>query len=218
MRFIALFFVLGLNFGFSQSTEKAVDSLFREDQVYLSISYNFIQNKPDNFSQFSFSTGLTAGVLRDIPISKNRHWSIAPGIGYSYNNLKQRIDFALDSDPLETSFVRSKLSLHYIEVPLEIRWRNASPESHKFWRIHTGFKVSYLLGGTFSFDSPDIGNESYKAKEFVNQWQYGVYVAFGFNTWNPYIYYGLNPIFDNKKENLEINITSLNIGLKFYIL
>jgi len=218
MRFLALFFVLGLNFGFSQSTEKAVDSLFREDQVYLSISYNFIQNKPDNFSQFSFSTGLTAGILRDIPISKNRHWSIAPGIGYSYNNLKQRIDFALDSDPLETSFVRSKLSLHYIEVPLEIRWRNASPESHKFWRIHTGFKVSYLLGGTFSFDSPDIGNESYKAKEFVNQWQYGLYVAFGFNTWNPYIYYGLNPIFDNEKENLEINITSLNIGLKFYIL
>ncbi|WP_264548779.1 porin family protein [Flavobacterium sp. N2820] len=218
MRFLVVFFFIGLNFTFSQSTEKVVDSLFREDQIYCSVSYNFLQNKPDNFSQYSFSAGLTAGVFRDFPISKNRHWSIAPGIGYSYNDLKQNIDFSAASSSSAVTIVRSRMTIHYLEVPLEIRWRNASPESHKFWRIHIGFKVSYLLGGKFIYESDAIGNGDFKIKEVANELQYGVYVAFGFNTWNPYIYYGLNPIFDKNKTTLENNVTALNVGLKFYIL
>ena len=55
-------------------------------------------------------------------------------------------------------------------------------------------------------------------KDVLNKFQYGVYVSFGFNTWNPYIYYGLNPIFDKDKTAVENNVTALNIGLKFYIL
>lgn len=218
MRFPALFFILFSTFGFSQSNDKVVDSLFREDQMYFSISYNFLQNKPDNFSQYSFSAGLTTGLLRDFPISKNRHWSIAPGIGYSYSDLKQNIDFLSVSPSASDVIVRSRLTLHYLELPLEIRWRNATPESHKFWRIHTGFKVSYLVGGTFSYESKTIGDDSFKANEIANKLQYGAYVAFGFNTWNPYIYYGFNPIFDKNKTTLENNVTSFNVGLKFYIL
>ncbi|MFD2908819.1 porin family protein [Flavobacterium ardleyense] len=218
MRFLIVFFIFFSSLGFAQSSEKVVDSLFREDQIYFSISYNFLQNKPENFSQYSFSAGLTTGVLRDFPISKNRHWSIAPGIGYSYNDLKQNIDFLDASSSSSDVIVRSKLTLHYLEMPLEIRWRNATPESHKFWRIHTGFKVSYLVGGTFRYESSTIGNGSFKATEIANRFQYGAYVAFGFNTWNPYIYYGLNPIFDKNKTTLENNVTAFNVGLKFYIL
>ena len=218
MRFLVLFFIFLSTFGFSQTNEKVVDSLFREDQIYFSISYNFLQNKPDNFSQYSFSAGITTGVLRDFPISKNRHWSIAPGIGYSYNDLKQNIDFLGASSTSSDVIVRSRLTLHYLELPLEIRWRNATPQSHKFWRIHTGFKVSYLVGGTFSYESNTIGNGNFKATEIANKFQYGAYIAFGFNTWNPYIYYGLNPIFDKNKTTLENNVTAFNIGLKFYIL
>lgn len=218
MRFLFLSLIFFSAFGFAQSNEKVVDSLFREDQIYFSISYNFLQNKPDNFSQYSFSAGITTGFLRDFPISKNRHWSIAPGLGYSYNDLKQNIDFLDVSSSSSDVIVRSRLTLHYLELPLEIRWRNATPESHKFWRIHTGFKVSYLVGGTFSYESKTIGNDSFKATEIANRFQYGAYVAFGFNTWNPYIYYGLNPIFDKNKTTLENNVTAFNVGLKFYIL
>ncbi len=203
---------------FSQTDVKVVDSLFREDQIYLSVSYNFLQNKPDNFSQYSFSAGLTAGVFRDFPITKNRHWSIAPGLGYSYNNLKQNIESQAASGSGTNDVVRSRIILHYIEMPLEIRWRNASPDSHKFWRIHTGLKASYLISGKFNYESTVIGNGSSKINDVLNKFQYGVYISFGFNTWNPYIYYGLNPIFDKNKTAVENNLTALNIGLKFYIL
>ena len=206
--------------GFAQTEVKVADSLFREDQFYISVSYNLLQNKSANFSQFSFSSGFTAGFLRDFPISKNRHWSLAPGLGYAYNNLKQNINIQAVSLPTATTaeVVRSNIQLHYLEMPIEIRWRNATPERHKFWRIHAGFKASYLLGGKFSYESGLTGNGTENIKNVLNKFQYGVYLSFGFNTWNPYIYYGLNPIFDDNKTAIENNISALNIGLKFYIL
>ena len=216
--FVSLFFLFFVTIGFSQSeTKPVVDSLFREDQFYVSISYNFLQNKPDNFSQYSFSTGLSAGFLRDFPISDNRHWAIAPGIGYSFNDLKQNIDFSSISNGSETEIVKSRILLHYIDLPLEIRWRNATPDSHKFWRIYGGFMASYLLNGKFKYEG-SFGSGTENINDLLNKFQYATYLAFGFNTWNAYIHYGLNPFFDKDKTTTENNVTTLKIGLMFYIL
>ena len=215
---VSLFFLFFVTIGFSQSeTKPVVDSLFREDQFYVSISYNFLQNKPDNFSQYSFSTGLSAGFLRDFPISDNRHWAIAPGIGYSFNDLKQNIDFSSISNGSETEIVKSRILLHYIDLPLEIRWRNATPDSHKFWRIYGGFMASYLLNGKFKYEG-SFGSGTENINDLLNKFQYATYLTFGFNTWNAYIHYGLNPFFDKDKTTTENNVTTLKIGLMFYIL
>mgnify|MGYP003408735372 FL=1 len=194
-----------------------IDSLFREDQFYVSISYNVLQKTPENFSQYSFSTGLSAGFLRDFPISENRHWAIAPGIGYSFNDLKQNIDFSSISDNTSTEIVKSRILLHYLDFPLEIRWRNASPDSHKFWRIHGGFMASYLINGKFKYEG-DLGSGTENINDLLNKFQYATYLTFGFNTWNAYIHYGLNPFFDKDKTTTENNVTTLKIGLMFYIL
>ena len=215
---VTLFFLFFVTIGFSQSeTKPVVDSLFREDQFYVSISYNFLQNKPDNFSQYSFSTGLSAGFLRDFPISDNRHWAIAPGIGYSFNDLKQNIDFSSISNGSETEIVKSRIILHYVDFPLELRWRNATPDSHKFWRIYGGFMASYLINGKFKYEG-SFGSGTENINDLLNKFQYATYLTFGFNTWNAYIHYGLNPFFDKNKTTTENNVTTLKIGLIFYIL
>lgn len=212
------FFLFFVTIGFSQSeTKPVVDSLFREDQFYVSISYNFLQNKPDNFSQYSFSTGLSAGFLRDFPISDNRHWAIAPGIGYSFNDLKQNIDFSSISNSTDTEIVKSRIILHYVDFPLEVRWRNATPDSHKFWRIYGGFMASYLINGKFKYEG-SLGSGTENINDLLNKFQYATYLTFGFNTWNAYIHYGLNPFFDKNKTTTENNVTTLKIGLIFYIL
>ena len=216
--FVSLFFLFHITIGFSQSeTKPVVDSLFREDQFYVSISYNILQKTPDNFNQYSFSTGLSAGFLRDFPISENRHWAIAPGIGYSFNDLKQNIDFSSISNGSETEIVKSRILLHYIDLPLEIRWRNATPDSHKFWRIYGGFMASYLLNGKFKYEG-SFGSGTENINDLLNKFQYATYLTFGFNTWNAYIHYGLNPYFDKDKTAAENNMTTLKIGLMFYIL
>jgi hypothetical protein len=216
--FVSLFFLNFISFVYSQNeTVTVADSLFREDQFYVSISYNILQKTPDNFNQYSFSTGLSAGFLRDFPISENRHWAIAPGIGYSFNDLKQNIDFSSISNGSETEIVKSRILLHYIDLPLEIRWRNATPESHKFWRIHGGFMASYLLNGKFKYEG-SFGSGTENINDLLNKFQYATYLTFGFNTWNAYIHYGLNPFFDKDKTTTENNVTTLKIGLMFYIL
>ena len=65
-----------------------VDSLYREDQFYFSITYNTLIHKPLGLSQSKFSSGLSLGFLRDMPINKNRTIAIASGIGLTYNNLE----------------------------------------------------------------------------------------------------------------------------------
>jgi hypothetical protein len=216
--FVSLFFLHFISFVYSQNeTVTVADSLFREDQFYVSISYNILQKTPDNFNQYSFSTGLSAGFLRDFPISENRHWAIAPGIGYSFNDLKQNIDFSSISNGSETEIVKSRILLHYIDLPLEIRWRNATPESHKFWRIYGGFMASYLLNGKFKYEG-SFGSGTENINDLLNKFQYATYLTFGFNTWNAYIHYGLNPFFDKDKTTTENNVTTLKIGLMFYIL
>ncbi|WP_026724480.1 porin family protein [Flavobacterium sasangense] len=216
--FVSLFFLHFISFVYSQKeTETIADSLFREDQFYVSISYNILQKTPDNFNQYSFSTGLSAGFLRDFPISENRHWAIAPGIGYSFNDLKQNIDFSSISNGSETEIVKSRILLHYIDLPLEIRWRNATPDSHKFWRIYGGFMASYLINGKFKYEG-SFGSGTENINDLLNKIQYATYLTFGFNTWNAYIHYGLNPFFDKDKTTTENNVTTLKIGLMFYIL
>ena len=216
--FVSLFFLHFISFVYSQKeTETIADSLFREDQFYASISYNILQKTPDNFNQYSFSTGLSAGFLRDFPISENRHWAIAPGIGYSFNDLKQNIDFSSISNGSETEIVKSRILLHYIDLPLEIRWRNATPDSHKFWRIYGGFMASYLINGKFKYEG-SFGSGTENINDLLNKFQYATYLTFGFNTWNAYIHYGLNPFFDKDKTTTENNVTTLKIGLMFYIL
>ena len=209
-----LFFLWIPFFCFSQEIKPIeIDSLYREDQFYASLSYNLIQNRPDGFKQFSFSPGVTFGILRDIPISKNRHWAIAPGIGYSYNNIKQFINSveivgATENNTSEN--IRTIISSHSIDFPLEIRWRNATPNSHSFWRIYTGFKTSYVFNSKLESTTE---NTKESILDEINRLQYGAYVSVGFNTWNPYIYYGINPIF---KEGSKMS--NFNVGFIFYIL
>lgn len=211
-----LFFLWIPFFCFSQEIKPIeVDSLYREDQFYASLSYNLIQNRPDGFKQFSFSPGITFGILRDFPITKNRHWAIAPGIGYSYNNIKQFINSEEIVGAIEnitSENIRTIITYHSMDFPLEIRWRNSSPDSHSFWRIYTGLKTSYVFNSKLKLESTTESTKESISDE-INRWQYGAYISVGFNTWNPYIYYGLNPIF---KEGSKMS--NFNVGFIFYIL
>ena len=67
------------------------DPKYREDQFYASIAYSLLQDKPSDFSQNSFSSHLTVGFLRDMPINKARHYAVAAGLGYSYTNIKYNL-------------------------------------------------------------------------------------------------------------------------------
>jgi hypothetical protein len=202
-----------------------VDSLYREDQFYFAITYNTLVNKPSALSQRKFSSGFSAGFLRDMPINKKRTVAIASGIGFTYNNYNQNLAITSSAEnPVytfinsETEYNTNKFSLLSIDVPLEFRWRTSTYESHKFWRIYGGLKLSYLLYDRSIFDGAN-GKVVVTGNPDFNKFQYGAYISSGYNTINLYAYYGLNSLFKSAKVNDEsVNIRALNFGIIFYIL
>jgi len=103
-------------------------------------------------------------------------------------------------------------------VPIEFRWRTSTYESHKFWRIYGGFKLSYLIHDRSIFQD-DQGKIIVTSNKDFNKLLYGAYISTGYNTINVYAYYGLNSLFKSAKiEGEPIAMKSLNIGIIFYIL
>jgi hypothetical protein len=224
--FKVVFLISSLNV-FSQEVPDfdAVDSLYREDQFYFGVTYNILSKKPTEVSQNSFSTGLNLGFLRDFPVNKDRTLAIAPGLGFSFNNYKQNLIIQENNGAMnysiispETSFDKNKLAMLFVDVPIEFRWRTSTFDSHKFWRVYTGFKTSYLLYSRSRYKASGIDYKIDNNPD-INKLQYGAYVSAGWNQWNFYAYYGLQNIFKRGALNGNpIEINTLNFGLMFYIL
>lgn len=202
------------------------DNNYREDQFYIGLTYNILQNRPSGISQNNLSNGLHLGVIRDFPINKKRNKAIGIGLGYSYNsyfhNLKAtQTDNGIAYEAIESSegYKRNKYRTHMVELPIEFRWRTSTATSYQFWRIYGGFKVSYVLSAISKF----VGdNEKLKFKnDDFNKLQYGLTLSAGYNTWNFHVYYGLNKLFKDGTKTVggeSFNMNAIKVGLMFYIL
>lgn len=202
-----------------------IDSLYREDQFYFGFTLNTLQNKPAGLTQDKFSSGFSTGFLRDMPINKKRTVAIAAGLGFSYNNYNQNLAITESNDipvysiidPL-TEYRKNRFSQFSVDMPVEFRWRSSTFESHKFWRIYTGFKLGYLLYDKSVYEDAQ-GKIVVTSNKDFNKFQYGTYISAGYNAYTVYVYYGLNSLFQSAKTSTEsVDINSINIGIMFYIL
>ena len=227
--FILLFLISCI--GFSQNEAEADKSelykKYREDQFYISVTYNLLSSKPNNVNQSGFSSGFHLGFIRDMPINKERTVAIGLGLGLSSNSYNQNIAITEAAnnttfniiDESEINVSKNKFTTYLLEVPLELRWRKSTATTYNFLRIYPGFKVGYLLYNSTKLKS-DSGDVKLSNIDSFNRLQYGLTLSVGYNTWNFHAYYGLHPIFKNSKlSNGEaINMNAFKIGLMFYIL
>jgi len=225
--FIA-FFVVCFQWSFSQEIgNKAIDSLYREDQFYVAVTYNLLGKKPVDLSQNGFSIGYHFGFIKDMPINKNRNLAIGIGLGYSANSFNQNMLISKDNLGVvnysilqdATTYSKNKFSTHLVELPIEFRWRTSTAVKYEFWRIYTGFKLSYMFANNSKYNGNDQSYKYYGIKNF-NNFQYGISLSAGYNTWNFYMYYALNPVFSKEAtiNGKVIDMNAIKIGLMFYIL
>ena len=210
-----------------ENLDKGLDSLYREDQFYIGITYNLLANKPKNVSQRGFSSGFHFGFIRDMPINKNRNFAMGLGLGYSTNSFNQNLLIGEDETGLivfsvlndNNTYTKNKFTNHLIELPFEFRWRTSTPDSYNFWRIYAGFKLGYMFANTIKYKG-DLGGLNLTGIDAFNRLQYGLTFSAGYNTWNFCLQYALKPIFSNDAKlngnNIDMNI--LKVGLIFYIL
>ncbi|WP_047548323.1 porin family protein [Psychroserpens sp. Hel_I_66] len=213
--------------GIVNDSIKVVDKNYREDQFYVSVTYNLLGNKPDNVSQSGFSSGFHLGFIRDMPINEKRNVAIGLGLGLSSNSYNQSLLISENNRSFnytileDVSFSKNKFTTYLIEVPLEFRWRTSTATEYDFWRIYSGIKLGYVVYNTSKFiGSPN--NIQLTNIDDINKLQYGLTLSAGYSNINFHFYYALNSIFNkNAKVNSSgelVKMNAIKIGLIFYIL
>ena len=201
------------------------DNKYREDQIYLGIFYNSLNDTPANFNQIRLSNTINFGFIRDIPLNKNRNLGLGLGLGFSTSSFHNNLKFSLLNNEFAAKLIlesetynKNKWTINELEFPFEFRWRTSTPENYKFWRVYFGLKTSYIIGSRVKYES-ESDKEIIRNLPF-NKFQSGLTLNAGNNTWNLGLYYGLNPLFNDKfakkHENLR-NLKQFKVGLIFYI-
>lgn len=226
--FLASCFLNAFNISAQTDFVEGIDSLYREDQLYIGFTYNILSQMPKEINSSGFSWGLHIGFIRDFPINEQRNIAIGAGLGWSIDTYGQNL-FIGEEISSENTIFRSleedfdyssnRFTTQAIEVPLQFRWRTSTAETYKFWRIDTGVKLGYVYYFRSNFEQPGNSVRQTKVPEF-NRFRTGATFTFGYNTFNFYFYYSLNPFFneDAKINSEEIGMTTFQVGLMFYIL
>lgn len=206
---------------------KRIDSLYREDQFFVGVTYNLVTNVPGDVNIRGLSGGFQFGYLRDMPINKRRNIAIAIGAGLTFDRYGQTL-FIGENNSEETIFTiltndidydSNRFSTATIEAPIEFRWRTSTPETYKFWRIHAGFRVGYAYWYQSTFKQPNNNVTQTNISEF-DRVRLGATLAFGYNTFTFYAYYSINPFFTDAitTSGQTVDFRTLKVGLLFYML
>jgi len=219
MRKATILFLLFSSLLIAQNDSTFVDNKYLEDQFYINLTYIKLLDLPDQISQSGFSFGFGLGYIRDIPVNERRNVAFGVGLGYGLNNyfFNVKEENGTPENPDSSELRSNKLILNTIEMPIEFRIRTSTAEKYKFWRIYPGFKMAYVFA---TRDNLRQSND-FDVKDIIdyNEFLYGLTLSTGYNKWNLHVYYGLNELFTNSKNNSNIfEIKELRLGLIFYIL
>ncbi len=205
-----------------------IDSLYREDQVYVGITFNLLANRPDAIEQNGLSWGVQTGFIRDFPINKKRNKAIGVGLGLTFDRFSQNLFIGEQADGETTiyetiagdlQFDRNRFTYYSVELPIEYRWRTSTPTSYNFWRIYAGVRFGYIYYFRSIFEQPGNTVRQTDIPE-LNRFQYGITLSAGYDAFNIQAYYGLNTLFNDDAllGNDPIELQVLRLGIQFYLL
>jgi hypothetical protein len=218
----SLLFLCTFSNVWSQEENATRDEFFREDQFYLGASFMVLQSSEDNFKLQGLSRHLQWGFIRDIPLNTSGKIAAGLGLGMSFeryntnfSSVSERID-KLQYTIAEETASPMFFSVHSLELPLCLRWRNATTDNFAFWRVYGGVSLRWNYYNK-------IRQENFEVKNSNEIQNFGAVanLSFGYNTWNFYLAYHLSPFFeetvvDSTGQLLDLN--PIKIGLIFYIL
>lgn len=236
LHYISILLLFALQGGnvLAQSDEEeeqalVLDSLYREDQIYVGLGLDLLTNKPDDISQNGFSGHFSLGFIHDMPFNKRRNKSIGVGLGLGIDVYNQNLFIGEQPDNITTIYnevprdvgkTTNRFSFYSIQMPLEYRWRTSTVTDYTFWRIYTGLQLEYIYHFKSTFEQTGNSVTQTDIPE-LNQLQYGLTFAFGYSAFNLKVYYGLSTLFneDARLENGdEVSLQVLRLGLQFYFL
>lgn len=228
-KFLSLLFLTLVSFlGVAQDSipQATKDSLYREDQFYVGVTYNLPLNLPSGASIRGLSGGFQFGFLRDMPINKQRNIAIAIGAGIAIDQFGQTLFIGETTNEKtifrvldNVDFTRNRFNMAIVEAPVEFRWRSSTPSSYKFWRVYAGFRVGYAYWYKATFKQEGNNVSQTKIPEF-DPLRLSATLSLGYNSFNFFASYSVNPFFKDAVtvDGEKVDFRTLKVGLMFYIL
>ena len=180
-------------------------------------------NSPKGIKIRTINQGFQAFAMFNIPFGKS-NFAFSIGLGFRANNLYgnflvrstndstwlQRIGDTID-------YRRSKLTLPFLELPLEFKFKSRSKIA-----VGIGFKVAYLLpahskyvGEDYTLSNGEKIRVKYREIRNLEQFSYGPTFRIGFRWFHINAYYSLNNLF-TRGNGPEMNNLSIGILLMPY--
>ncbi|CAI8341184.1 MAG: Uncharacterised protein [Polaribacter sp. SA4-10] len=208
---------------FAQKDSLNLGDRYSDDQIYLAVTYNQMNQQPSTITRSGFSYGLSSGFLKDIILNKKGTFSFALGLGYGFDfyNHELKVEELNNSTMFSADYALTSNTYfsHNLELPFEIRWRTSTANKYKFWRIYTGIKFLYNFSNSFEHIDINEIKTTYSGVNAYNKLQYGLTFSAGYDAFNFHVFYGLSPIYkDAKISNEVIDSKVLKFGLIFYFL
>ncbi|PQJ31155.1 hypothetical protein BST92_04100 [Nonlabens arenilitoris] len=204
-----------------------VDSLYREDQFYIGLSFNLINNEPVDFTQNGFSGGLHLGFIRDMPINKRRNIAIGVGLGLSTNTYNSNLFIGEEASgksiyaiiESDVDYKSNRFNTNLIEMPIQFRWRTSTATKYNFWRVYSGIKLGYIYYYKSRFEQANNTVVQTSIPE-LNKFRYSATLTLGNGSFNAFVQYNLNTLFneDAQVNGEAINLQPIKFGIEFYLL
>lgn len=207
----------------------------KKERIMININADNLIQTASYFKVNPFnSRGVDIAAVYDLVIKKSQ-FSVALGGAFNSVNIKSDA-FPVSYETseggsytlMDTSYFSNitlkstKISLNYIDIPFEVRWRSKSGvKTNKRATVAVGFKVGFLVEShtktkteeDLVHDGVNYGN---KFKTFgienLNPIKYGVTLRAGYANFYLIGYYGLSQVF-KKGAGTPANVLSVGIGM-----
>ncbi|MEO5782995.1 MAG: outer membrane beta-barrel protein [Ginsengibacter sp.] len=184
------------------------------DHLMIQLSSDHLTGMPDSIAnhQSGLSKGLNAYVMLDKPFKSSPKYSIGIGIGVGSSNIafkKMNIDLKSTTTKLPFKatdstdhFKKYKLSLGYLEIPLELRYSSDPLNSSKSVKAAIGLKVGTLINAhTKGKDLQNKNNallssytEKENSKKYFNGTRFMATARVGYGIFSLFGAYQLNSV------------------------
>lgn len=181
------------------------------DRFMIGIYQDMWQDAPDSVDVRGINQGFSFSSMYDKPLGTSK-FSLAAGVGVGVHNFFS--DAAVLSGKDSTYFVKyadsisydkNKLTVAYLDIPLEVRFRTKHEKKSKQFKIALGGKIGMRLSSHTKYKGDNIagGDSDIKMKqhdiENIEQLRYGATFRVGRGNWNLFGYYSLSQLFEDGK-------------------
>ena len=195
----------------------------RAEQLLIDINWDQLTGLPDSVNVDPLSRGGGVYSMFDLPLNNSKHFSFGVGVGITSHGYTLDAQVGQTTDSVgavsskffpiadDRNVETYKLSVNYIDLPAEIRWRSKLNDRGHQWKVTLGARLGYRLQV-----HDKIVEDGLKAKTYdfpnVRKWRYGGVFRVGYGKVMLSSFYSVSTLFEDNT-GPEVNAFSVGITL-----